>query len=321
MSWRAVGAIASIVLIQHLISRWASVPGRVSTRRFVLANGWTILKIQQYSTWGRARPSPVTIITKWREATRWRRLHRKPLSNSDINNEPYAASMAGKLAKSTLDDMRGSGDMVEWLKLLGHSLQASVLQWHKSFSKTRSQIEDLNGLNVIHLAGRKGQGSTCTSLPLSSRRMECQWIPTKGWTLYITSYDEYTWEDLHQQWANIERTFTTCLFEVWDKLPDHATLALNIPRYFQPLALSSFHLFNLKKTYVTINEFHTSEKYDATNVIRTSIVIVITSNAMNHVKLFNTSIENIAWHKAGILKSGVIAFLTLQESVVTTVLQ
>ena len=31
-------------------------------------------------------------------------------------------------AKLNLDDMRGSDDMVEWLKLLGYSVQAYVLQ-------------------------------------------------------------------------------------------------------------------------------------------------------------------------------------------------
>ena len=64
--------------------------------------------------------------------------------------------------KALANNMRGSDVMVEWLKLLGHSVQASVLQWHRSFSKIRSQIEDLNGLNVIRVAGTKGKACTCT---------------------------------------------------------------------------------------------------------------------------------------------------------------
>lgn len=72
---------------------------------------------------------------------------------------------------------------------------------------------------------------------------------------------------------------------------------------------------------MTVNEIHAGEKYDATNIIRAPIVTAVTSIAMYHVKLFGPSIENIAWHKARIFKSGSLAFSTLQENVVTTVLQ
>ena len=118
-----------------------------------------------------------------------------------------------------------------------------------------------------------------------------------------------------------EELFTTCFFEVWDKLPDHATPALDIPRHLQLLALLSFYVFAKEKVDVAIYETHLGGEFDATNIIRAPIVTAVTSIAMDHIRLLGTTIENIAWHKAGIFKSGSIALSTLQESAVTTVLQ
>ena len=49
-------------------------------------------------------------------------------SESDIIQKAIGLLNSRKArAKSTLDDMRGSDDMAEWLKLLGYSVQASIL--------------------------------------------------------------------------------------------------------------------------------------------------------------------------------------------------
>jgi len=40
---------------------------------------------------------------------------------------------------------------------------------------------------------------------------------------------------------------------------------------------------------------------------------------MDHVCLLGPTIQKITWHKAGIFKSGSLAFSTLQEQAVTTV--
>lgn len=45
------------------------------------------------------------------------------------------------------------------------------------------------------------------------------------------------------------------------------------------------------------------------------------SIALDHTRLLGPSIENIAWHKSGIFKSGSLAFSTLQAPAVTAVIQ
>jgi folylpolyglutamate synthase len=118
-----------------------------------------------------------------------------------------------------------------------------------------------------------------------------------------------------------EEHFTRRFFEVWDKLPNKATPSMDIPRYLQLLALVSFHIFIKDGVDVAIYEAHLGGEFDATNIIKTPIMTVITTIAMDHVSLLGPTIRDIAWHKAGIIKSGSLAFSTLQEPNVTTALQ
>ena len=118
-----------------------------------------------------------------------------------------------------------------------------------------------------------------------------------------------------------EEVFAKRFFEVWDKLPDHATPLLDIPRYLQLLALTSYHVFIMEEVDVAIYETHLGGEFDATNVVRNPVVTAVTSIAMDHVRLLGPTIEKIAWHKAGIFKAGSMAFSTVQLPAVTTVLQ
>ena len=110
-------------------------------------------------------------------------------------------------------------------------------------------------------------------------------------------------------------------FEMWNKLPGQATPTLDIPRYLQLLALLSFHVFIKEKVDVAIYETHLGGEFDATNIIRMPLVTAITPIAMDHVNLLGPTLQNIAWHKAGIFKPGSLAFSTLQELEVATVLE
>ena len=72
---------------------------------------------------------------------------------------------------------------------------------------------------------------------------------------------------------------------------------------------------------MAIYETHLGGEFDATNIINVPIVTAVTSIAMDHVRLLGPGIEDIAWHKAGIFKSGSLAFSTLQEDAAAIVLQ
>jgi folylpolyglutamate synthase len=93
------------------------------------------------------------------------------------------------------------------------------------------------------------------------------------------------------------------------------------PRYLQLLALISYHTFLKEQVDVAIYETHHGGQYDATNVVQHPIVTAVTSIGMDHIRELGPSIENIAWHKAGIFKAGTPGFSLPQKPEVAQVLK
>ena len=62
-------------------------------------------------------------------------------------------------------------------------------------------------------------------------------------------------------------------------------------------------------------------EYDCTNFVKEPAVVGITSLALDHVELLGTTIAQIAWQKAGIMKKNVNAFTVHQDPDALSVLQ
>lgn len=116
-----------------------------------------------------------------------------------------------------------------------------------------------------------------------------------------------------------ESKFTENFFEVWDGLNIHVDD--DGPRALQLLALTSFHTFIKERVDLAIYETHHGGEFDVTNVINRPTVTVITSIGLDHVAELGPTLENIAWHKAGIFKTGVCAFSRIQQQAVAEVLE
>ena len=112
--------------------------------------------------------------------------------------------------------------------------------------------------------------------------------------------------------------FAKYVFEVWNQL---GTQELLMPRYLQLLMLVAVHTFIREKVDVAICETHNGGEYDATNVFPHPVATGIAAIGMDHALQLGPTIENIAWHKSGIFKSGALAFSVRQEHQVSTVLR
>ncbi|KAL9119008.1 MAG: hypothetical protein Q9187_004435, partial [Circinaria calcarea] len=185
---------------------------------------------------------------------------------------------------------------------------------------------DLNRLNLIHVAGTKGKGSTCAfAASFLGVHGERTGFPKKI-GLYTSPHLNTVRERIQINSRPISKAlFAKYFFEVLDRLSGH--VASNeidwekIPRYLQFLALLSFHVFISEGVEAAIYETHSGGECDATNIISQPIVTGITTLGMDHVELFGPLLENIAWHKAGIFKSGSPAFSTSQEPEATAMLE
>ncbi len=175
-------------------------------------------------------------------------------------------------------------------------------------------------MNIIHVAGTKGKGSTCTYVESLLRAYGRRVGFPRKTGLYTSPHLVDVEERIRIDFRPLTKPlFAQYVFEVSDGLSLDSTTAG--PRYLQMLALVSFHAFLREGVDVAIYETHHGGEYDATNVIPRPVVTAITTIGMDHVEQLGPSLENIAWHKAGIFKPGALAFSAPQEPAVARVLE
>ena len=115
-----------------------------------------------------------------------------------------------------------------------------------------------------------------------------------------------------------KESFARYVFEVWTKL-DSQTLPK--PRYLQLLMLIAVYTFIKENVDVAIFEAHSGGEYDATNIFAHPTATGITAIGMDHTLQLGPNVENIAWHKSGIMKVGAPAFSIGQEHQIATILR
>ena len=214
-------------------------------------------------------------------------------------------------------------------RLHGRSHRLFPLSLTSSTSHTHSltpQPHDLNRLNVVHIAGTKGKGSTSsfTSSILNQYRLS----PTH--TLSPTKIGLYTSPHLTSVRERIrlndvpisEPAFAAAFFHVWKALGlDSAEPFVDRPTYFRLLTLLSFHVFMSEGVDAAVYEVGVGGEYDATNVFEKVVAAGIVSLGIDHVGVLGGTLGEIAWHKAGIMKSGCPAFTVPQEDAAMRVLK
>jgi dihydrofolate synthase / folylpolyglutamate synthase len=74
------------------------------------------------------------------------------------------------------------------------------------------------------------------------------------------------------------------------------------PTYFVALTCAIFLLFQIEKVSFAVIETGMGGRYDATNLIKTPLLSVITSISMDHEAHLGNTLRKIAWNKGGIIK-------------------
>ncbi|KAG9233215.1 folylpolyglutamate synthase [Amylocarpus encephaloides] len=174
--------------------------------------------------------------------------------------------------------------MKEWLGELGHSSQ------------------DINRLNVIHVAGTKGKGSTCAFIDSFLRSHGKRTGSPRKTGLYTSPHLIYPEERIRINFKPLSRDlFAKYFFEVEDVLSKGTGRR---PRYLQFYFLFALHTFIREGVDAAIIETHHGGEYDSTNVVDSPVVTCVTTLGLDHVQQLGSSMESIAWHKSGIFKPG-----------------
>ncbi|KAF9464413.1 Mur ligase [Collybia nuda] len=204
---------------------------------------------------------------------------------------------------AALDAVRASGgrlsefaipEMLDYLERIGYS------------------PGDLNALNVIHITGTKGKGSTSAFADSILRHAMPRWKIG----LYTSPHLVAVRERIRINGVPIsEEQFAKFFFEVWDRLegtePKLSTTS-PMPGYFRFITLVAFHAFLTLQVNATVLEVGVGGTYDSTNIVPKPIVTGITALGIDHVAVLGKTLKEIAWQKGGIFKEGVPAFTVNQ---------
>ncbi|RWA09332.1 hypothetical protein EKO27_g5804, partial [Xylaria grammica] len=194
---------------------------------------------------------------------------------------------------------------------------------------------DLDRLNILHVAGTKGKGSTCAfTASILAHYQRAHLVPRKI-GLFTSPHLIAVRERIRIDGAPVsEELFARYFFEVWDRLGDAEEREgpmmiderLGVPTsprpiYSRYLTLMSYHVFLQEGIDVAVYETGIGGEYDATNIVERPLASGISTLGIDHVFALGGTVEKIAWHKAGIMKPGSAAFTIEQLPEAARVLQ
>ncbi|XP_042012655.1 folylpolyglutamate synthase-like isoform X1 [Salvia splendens] len=175
--------------------------------------------------------------------------------------------------------------------------------------------EPIKQMKVIHVAGTKGKGSTCTFAESIMRNCGFQTgLFTSPHLIDVRERFRLNGSDI------CEEKFLEYFWWCWDRLKERTSNEVPMPTYFRFLALLAFKIFAAEQVDVVILEVGLGGKFDATNVVENPVVCGIASLGYDHMEILGNTLGQIAGEKAGIFKSGIPAFTVPQPEEAMTVL-
>ncbi|KAF8351330.1 Mur ligase [Amanita rubescens] len=205
---------------------------------------------------------------------------------------------------AVLDALRATG---------GRANQFAIPEMIEYLGRIGYTPNDLNKLNVIHITGTKGKGSTSAFTDSILRHTKPDWKIG----LYTSPHLVAVRERIRINGSPLsEGDFTKYFYQVWDKLQENTARQFEstslMPGYFRFLTLLAFHTLLSEKVDATILEVGVGGTYDSTNIVPRPVVTGVTALGLDHVNVLGKTLKEIAWQKGGIYKEGVPAFTVEQ---------
>ncbi|XP_040860455.1 folylpolyglutamate synthase, mitochondrial isoform X1 [Ochotona curzoniae] len=230
---------------------------------------------------------------------------RRELSTRPAPQEP---GMEYQDAVRMLNTLQTNASYLEQVKRQRGDPQAQLEAMELYLTRSGLQLEDLDRLNIIHVTGTKGKGSTCA---FTEHILRNYGLKTG---FFSSPHLVQVRERIRINGQPISRElFTKHFWRLYHRLEETKDDNYNsMPAYFRFLTLMAFHVFLQEQVDLAVMEVGIGGAYDCTNIVRKPVVCGVSSLGMDHTNLLGDTMEKIAWQKGGIFKCGVPAFTSLQ---------
>lgn len=170
-------------------------------------------------------------------------------------------------------------------------------------------------LNIIHVAGTNGKGSTCSFI---SRILQ-----EGGYKvgLYTSPFLETFNERIRINGEDIkDDDLGRVTAIVKEKADEMVASGYNHPTEFEIVTAIAFYYYYEQAVDYLVLEVGMGGRFDATNVIR-PLLSVITSISLDHIDYLGDTLGKIAYEKAGIIKENIPLVLYPQEKEAESVIE
>lgn len=154
-----------------------------------------------------------------------------------------------------------------------------------------------DNLNIIHVAGTNGKGSTCSFISTI--------LKESGYKvgLYTSPYLETFTERIRVNGENIPQEEVARIINIIkEKIEIMVNEGYSYPTEFEIVTAMAFYYYNDQNVDFVALEVGLGGRYDATNVIDNPLVSVIASISLDHTGILGDTIAKIAYEKGGIIK-------------------
>lgn len=189
-----------------------------------------------------------------------------------------------------------------------------------TLDNTRKLMERLGNpdrsMRILHVAGTNGKGSVCAYLSSvltnAGKRTGLFTSPhlVKINERFLINEKEITDEE-----------FLAAFHRVLDVIKEAEPEGILHPTYFEMLFLIGMVIFQEQKVEYLVLETGLGGRKDATNVVESPMISVITSIGLDHVEYLGDTCAAIAGEKAGIIKKGVPVVYDANREDVTQVME
>ncbi len=180
------------------------------------------------------------------------------------------------------------------------------LGWRFGLETIQALLSELGhpelSLRIVHVAGSNGKGSTCAFMASFLRR--------RGYKtgLYTSPHlcDIRERFRVNGAWISQE-DFNRHSRQVLEASQKAHRKTGRLPTHFEALTAIAFCWFKEQKVDWLVLEVGLGGRLDATNVVPSPAVCLITPIGLEHQNILGKTLGKIAWEKAGILKPGCLA--------------